>query len=138
MKHMLLDPALTRQFFVGFDPLLERFEKTLTTASDKYPPHNVVQVDDNRFQIVVAIAGFSKSDITISLEKDRLSIKGSREADTSVVYLYKGISNRSFSKDFILQDDVYVGAAKFEDGMLTINLERIVPIENKSRLISID
>ena len=138
MKNLLLDPSLTRQFFVGFDPLLQEFEKKLNTVQDKFPPHDIIQVSENQFQIVLAVAGFTKDDVKISLEKTRLSISGTKLKESEVQYLYKGISNRSFSRDFILQDDVKVGNAKLEDGILIINLERIVPKEDKPRLIKLD
>lgn len=136
-KNMLLDPALTRQFFVGFDPLFEELEKKIIGNQDKYPPHDIIQVSEKDFQIVLAVAGFKKSDIEISLEKKHLKIKGSKSKE-DVTYLYKGISNRAFTREFILQDDVQVASAKFEDGVLIINLERIVPEEDQPRLISLD
>jgi len=138
MKNLLLDPSLTRQFFVGFDPLLDQFAKRLSTPVDKFPPHNIIKLSDTRFQIVLAIAGFTKSDIEITVDQERLVIKGGKAYVSDVQYLYQGISNRAFNREFILQDDVEVGSAKFEDGMLTIELERIVPEENKPRLIALN
>lgn len=134
----LLDPSLTRQFFVGFDPLLEEFERKISGGNDKYPPHNVVKIGENQYQIVLAIAGFAKENIEISIEKRVLMIVGNKTIETGIEYLYKGISQRAFKREFVLQADVEVGAAKFENGILTINLERVVPDEEQRRMISLD
>lgn len=134
----LLDPSLTRQFFVGFDPLLEEFEKKINGGQDKYPPHDIVKVGENQYQIVLAIAGFTKENIDISIEKRVLTIRGSKPNESGVEYLYKGISQRQFKREFVLQTDVIVGSAKFENGLLTINLERVVPEAELRRTISLD
>lgn len=136
-------PALfDRQFFIGFDELFDRVDRAV--HSDKFPPHDIIKTGDSTYDIVMAIAGFSKKDITVDLDKNVLLIKGAKiktaddEHSDYPRYIYQGISNRSFTKQFTLQEHIVVKGAKVEDGMLTISLEEIVPDDRKSRTIVIE
>jgi len=141
-----LSSILDRQFFVGFDNILDNLD-TAFTKSDKFPPHDVIKTGDHTYSVVLAVAGFSKKDIQISLDKNLLTIKGSKVKEYEFTehefpvyprYIYNGISNRNFTKQFSLQPQIVVKTAKVEDGILTICLEEIVPDSQKSRSISID
>ena len=139
MKNML-EQALPRQFFVGFDPMLQELERNFSIHQDKFPPHDIIQVSENQYQIILAVAGFAKGEIDVSIEKTRLLITGnSKSGDKKdITYIYKGIGNRSFSREFTIQNDVKVNGAKLEDGILTINLERVIPKEDRIRKIALD
>jgi len=109
-------------------------------ASTGYPPYNIVKVSEEKYCIELAIAGFSKSDIEIESKDNILTIstldkKDENELETE--YLHKGISARSFKKAFNLAEYVIVQGASFKDGILSIDLERIVPEAMKPKTIKI-
>lgn len=137
MSKLNNNDLVTRRFFIGFDPFMEGYTSALNGSNDKYPPHDIVKVSDTQYQLALAIAGFAKEDIEIKVEKNRLTISGSKTKE-EVEYLYKGISTRSFSRNFVINDDVKVGSAKYEDGIITINLERVVPKKDLPRLIALE
>ena len=106
-----------------------------------YPPYNIVKHSDDMYTIEIAVAGFSKDEIEIESKENTLTVK-SIDIETSEVekkpeYLHKGISARSFNKTFTVSDDVIVKGADLKDGLLYIQLERIIPEENKARSIKI-
>ena len=131
----------TRQFLVGFDRAFDELEKHIG-GQNKYPPHDVIKVSEREYNIVLAVAGFTKSDIELTLEDHMLVIKGAKiktveDYETRPVYLYNGISNRAFTKTFKLSETLKVISAKVEDGLLTIRLEEEIPDEKKPVKISI-
>lgn len=125
--------ALTRAL-VGFDRAFDAF----SVNSGNYPPHNIVSLDENKYAIEVAVAGFARDDIKIAVDQNQLVITGtSPKTDTEKQYLHRGIAARDFEKSFVLAEHIVVQDAVVQDGMLTINLERVVPEELKPRLIQI-
>jgi len=128
---------------IGFDrhwDMLNNFHNSVTTTS--YPPYNIIKVDEDDYTIEMAVAGFSKDDIAIETKENTLMVqsKDSGEDKTEVdttEYLHKGISQRSFKKLFTLAEDVFVNGADMKDGLLYINLERIIPEEKKPKVIKI-
>jgi len=132
-----------RPFSVGFDDLFDHFNNTLeytVKQQTSYPPYNINKIDDLNFQIEMALAGFSKKDIEIEVAEGVLTVKSVKDKDTGATdeyTLYKGISQRNFTRKFTLADDIVVNGAELKDGMLTISLERIVPEEKKPQLITI-
>lgn len=142
MKNHLANFLDSRQFVVGFDRAFSEIEKHLSTRS-KFPPHDVIRVDDTHYQIVLAVAGFTKKDITVTLEDGLLTISGAKiksvaDGEQLPNYIYNGISHRSFKKTFSIHETVKVNAAKVEDGLLTIDLEEIIPESKKPVSINID
>lgn len=122
--------------FLGFDHF-ERLIDTLSKAQeDSYPPYNIEQIGEHGFRITLALAGFKKSSIKISLENNQLTIRGRQEADPNTVYIYRGIATRQFSKTFVLADGVEVKGADFIDGLLHVNLQRI-PSKSSIKTIEI-
>lgn len=127
--------------FIGVDRMLDTFEhrfaNQLTTS---YPPHNIIKIDDTHYVIEVAVTGFTKSEISIEVHQDQLTIKG--EKTSSVIdesqYLYKGLANRKFTRAFTLADHIVVKSAKIENGILSIGLELEIPEEMKPRMIEIE
>ena len=130
-----------RPFSVGFDELFDHFNNTLeytVKQPTSYPPYNINKVDDLNYQIEMALAGFSKKDIEIKSALSQLTIKSVENDDKDEKEtLHRGISKRKFSRTFTLADDIKVNGAELKDGMLLIDLEKIVPEEKKPRTIDI-
>lgn len=124
---------------VGFDRLFDNIDNLLSPALDKYPPHNIVHVSDNQYVVELAVAGFKREEIEISITKGVLNIQAKQktESENNIKYIYKGISNRVFTKTFKLADSVVVRGAEFKDGILRIALENIIPEEQQYRKIEI-
>ena len=128
-----------RSLFVGFDTLfedLERIHQSARSGNDNYPPHNVVKIDDEKFLIELAVAGFKKSDISLELKDGILKIKGEVESNERE-YAYKGISSRKFEKSFRLSDFVVIDGADLEDGILVVYARVELPEEKRPRKIDI-
>mgnify|MGYP001193296771 FL=1 len=125
---------------IGFDRLAEQFfnDPTFSTAQTGYPPYNIAKKEDDIYEVTLAVAGFKKDDIDISLEDGTLVIKGeSNVLDESVEYLHKGIAERNFIRTFKLAEFVEVKEAKLEDGILRVSLFRNVPDAMKPQKIKI-
>ena len=128
-----------RPFSVGFDDLFDHFNNQLEIKqTSSYPPYNINKLDDFNYQIEMALAGFSKSDIEVKTVDGQLTIKSiESENKDEKETLHRGISKRKFSRTFTLADDIKVNGAELKDGMLLIDLEKIVPEEKKPRTIDI-
>ena len=128
-----------RPFSVGFDDLFDHFNNQLEIKqTSSYPPYNINRIDDLNYQIEMALAGFSKSDIEVKTVDGQLTIKSiESETKDEKETLHRGISKRKFSRTFTLADDIKVNGAELKDGMLLIDLEKIVPEEKKPRTIDI-
>ena len=130
-------------YAVGFDRQFDRLFDYVTHQAEStggYPPYNIQKTEDYKFEIEMALAGFSKKDIEIEVAEGVLTVKSVKDKDTGSTdeyTLYKGISQRNFTRKFTLADDIVVKGAELKDGMLTISLERIVPEEKKPQLITI-
>ena len=129
-----------RPFSVGFENIFDHFNLHLDTQRTvNYPPYNINKVDDLNWSIEMALAGFGKKDIDISTANSQLTIKSvvDKNKDETAGTIHKGISKRQFTRTFTLADDVVVNGAELKDGMLTIDLEKIVPEEKKPKTIKI-
>ena len=120
--------------FVGFDSLLNELE--LRHEDTNYPPYNIIKQGNNRYAIELAVAGFSKDDIEITNEDRDLIVKASKE-QKDAEYLHKGISTKTFEKNFRLAEHVQVVGADLSDGMLSIELEVVLPDEKRPKRIEI-
>ena len=129
------------QSTLGFDKFFDDVEKLLSMDVQKsisnFPPHNIIKVDDTRYVVELAVAGFSKDEIDISVNQGLLTVKGEKENEAEVQYLHKGIGTRSFTKTLTIADTIEVKGAEFKDGILRIGLENIVPDSKKPRKIEI-
>ena len=134
-----------RPVTVGFDNVFDHFERMFdddftSLSAPTFPFYNIVKKGDNKYDIEIALAGYSKDDVEVGLENGVLSIK-SKETKTDkkdeVEILHKGIAKRYFSKSFTIADDVEVKGAELKDGLLKVSLERIVPESKKARTIEI-
>lgn len=128
----------TRKILLGFDNLFDNIERQIAHGIEKFPPHDIIKVDEMRYNVVMAVAGFSKADIKITTERGKLLVKGTKEKPTDVQYVYQGIRNRSFTKEFAIAETIVVKSAKIEDGLLKIELENIIPEEMLPKSIEIE
>ena len=128
-------------FTVGMDRMfrdLEQFSNSYTASSTGYPPYNIEQVDDGKWVISMAIAGFGEDDIEVSQKERNLTVKGKIEAkDGEQEFVHRGIANRSFERTFRLGPHVIVKNATLKNGMLAIDLEQELPEEEKPKVIPI-
>jgi molecular chaperone IbpA len=123
---------------IGFDRLLDLFDAAQRAeGEDHYPPYNIERQSDDRYQISLALAGFSPNEITVTAEQNVLSIEGRKTEAANRDYLYQGISARHFKRTFNLADFVKVEGASFENGLLQIRLVREIPEAMKPRRIPI-
>ena len=124
-------------FTVGFDNVFNNLDRVRQSPQTNYPPYNIRKgkVEDT-FLIELAVAGFSEEDLTISVKETNLTIEGDiGEKDNG--FIHQGISQRKFSRNFVLAEDVLVKGSDLSNGILTIYAERIVPEEKKARTIEI-
>ena len=128
-------------YAVGFDRVFEQLNTYVNNnvTSTGFPPYNIRKDGENNFVIEMALAGFNKKDIEVEVEDGTLSIRSVKE-DTSEAdsEIYRGIAYRKFVRKFTLADAVVVNGAELENGMLTINLERVLPEEKKPRTITVN
>ena len=129
-------------YAVGFDRVFDKLQNYVenNSTSRGYPPYNIQKTEDFKFEIEMALAGFDKKDINIEVAEGVLTVKSIKDKDsgaTDEYTLYKGISQRNFTRKFTLADDIVVNDAKLVNGMLTIYLERIIPEEKKPRMITV-
>lgn len=129
------------KYFVGFDDQFKKLAKLhddLSKNVPNYPPYNIKKIDDNKYVIEVAVAGFAKSELEIIVEDDKLIVKGSAKENTdSDSYLFKGIGLRDFTRTFALNDQVEIKGASMLNGLLKIALERIIPEDKKPKKVDI-
>jgi len=128
------------RFFVGYDKVLEKLTNIAEQSAKlmpNYPPFNLKKVNENKYAIEIALAGFSKEDVQIELDGTKLVITGNIESkDTEETFVFKGISNKAFTREFTLADNVEIQDAEFINGMLIIGLSTTTP-ESKKKKINI-
>ena len=126
--------------FIGFDRLFQEMDRAFENSANKgYPPYNLIKETDNNFTIELAVAGFSMDDLSITKEGNILNIEGTTgSSNDDVTYIHKGIGGRNFTRTFTLNDHVEVSNATLTNGILTIDLERIVPEALQPKKIAIN
>ena len=138
-----------RPVTVGYDNIFDHFERMfdddffgVNVPSVNYPPYNIVKTGENKYNVEVALAGFSRDDINVEFADGMLTIKSkdkkeSEDTDANGNVIHKGISKRYFSKSFTIADDVEINGAELKDGLLKVSLERVIPESKKPKLIEI-
>ena len=131
-----------RPFSIGFNSLFDDFDRMLDSSEfvSNYPPYNINKVKDNDYKIEVALAGFDKKDIVVEAKDNTLTIRSKREDKANKEVdgvVHRGIASRQFTRSFALGDNIKVNDAKLENGLLTVDLEREIPEEEKPRLIEL-
>ena len=129
------------RYAIGFDHLMDHLvslhsNNNLTT--NEYPPYDIIREGESNYKIELAVAGFKKDELSIQLKDNTLTIKGeSNSKNSNGDYLHKNIARRSFSKSFTLAENIEVGDAEFEDGVLGVSLTHNIPEEQRPKEISI-
>ena len=129
-----------RSLFVGFESLFDELEgihNSARSGNDNYPPHNIVKIDEEKFLIELAVAGFTEKDISLEVKDGILKVKGKIESDEKREYAFKGISSRKFEKSFRLSEFVVIDGADLENGILVVYARVEVPEERRPRKIEI-
>jgi molecular chaperone IbpA len=122
---------------IGFDRLFDLVETAQRAAEDNYPPYNIERLAEDRYQITLAVAGFSADEIAVTAEQNVVTVEGNKPDKAEREFLYRGISTRQFKRQFSLADYVRVSSAAFDNGLLKIELVRDVPEAVKPRRIAI-
>ena len=136
-KFSLSIPELHKSI-IGFDRLFEQAERRLTGLAS-YPPHNIVKVDEQHYDIEFAVAGFYKDELELELQDGVLTLRGKQEPDITKHYVYQGIASRNFQKQLTLGEYMQIKTARlFENGMLVVRVEHQLPEVKKSKLIEIN
>ncbi len=122
--------------FENFERVLDRASKA---SSEGYPPYNIEQIGDNSLRITLAVAGFSLSDLSVTIEDNELVIRGRKieEEDVEKIFIHRGIASRQFQRSFVLAEEIEIHSAKLDNGLLNIDLERVLP-EPDIRTIQIE
>ena len=131
-----------RPLSVGFDDVFSHFESMFDydmVNVSNYPPYNIVKTGDNKYDVELALAGFNKKDINVSVENGMLTIesKEDKSKDKDGEVIHKGISKRYFKKQFTIAKDVKVNGAELKDGLLKVSMERIIPEAMKLKRITV-
>ena len=138
-NHLFGDLAKFDKYFVGYDGMLKRMhdaQELISKTIPNYPPYNIAKVDDNKYVIEMAVAGFGKHNLNIELANNILVISGESNSDEAN-YLHKGIADRSFTRSFNIADTVEIKNAELINGMLKVWLENIIPESKKPKKIDI-
>jgi len=135
------DTAALNRALVGFDRIFDDMERRFQNqVSNNYPPYNVAKLQENLYEIEMAVTGFEKDEIKVTVEQNELSIIGERDKskpDVTVEFLHRGLALRDFERKFTLAEHMKIVSAHIKNGILQIRIERIVPEEMKPRVIDI-
>ena len=128
---------------IGFDTMFDQMERRFANSvSNNYPPHNILKTGENRYEIQIAVTGFEKSEIAVTVEANVLTVKGEgaesvRHEQPEIVYLHRGLATRDFVREFPLAEHMEVAGAEIRNGMLSVKLIRNIPESEKPRVIDI-
>jgi molecular chaperone IbpA len=142
MNNLQSIEALNRAL-IGFDTMFDTMERRFANQlSNNYPPHNILKTGENQYEIQIAVTGFEKSEISVTVESNVLTVAGVgaesvRHENPEISYLYRGLATRDFVREFPLAEHIEVVGAETKNGMLTIKLVRNVPESAKPKIIDI-
>ena len=119
--------AFNSPLLLGFEHLEQILDRASRTSAEGYPPYNIEQTSDNGLRITLAVAGFSMNDLSVTIEDNQLMIRGQQVEDSDRVYIHRGIAARQFQRSFVLAEGIDVVGADLDNGLLHVDLERIVP-----------
>jgi molecular chaperone IbpA len=133
------DTAALNRALVGFDRIFDDMERRFANQiSNNYPPFNIAKVSENRYSIDIAVTGFHKDEVAVTIEANELTVRGERKRDdTEVEYLHRGLALRDFERTFTLAEHMKIQGASVQNGILHIEIEREIPEEMKPRIIDI-
>ena len=134
------DTNALNKALLGFDTMFNDLEHRFANqANNNYPPYNVLKHDEDTYEIQIAITGFEKNEITVEIDQNQLIVKGEHESedDTTTQYQHRGLATRNFTRSWTLAEHMEVGEGKIKNGVLTIELKRVVPEALKPRVLKI-
>ena len=122
---------------LGLEDMFKRLDAFQDSSASNYPPYNIVKIDDVTQQLEIALAGFSRDEIEVAVEKNILSVSTNKETTDGREYTHKGLARRTFARNWQLSDDTVVEEVTYVDGLLSINIRKEVPEAQKRRLLPI-
>ena len=122
---------------IGLESFFNRLDALQDSTATNYPPYNIIVRDGETFDLEIALAGWSREDIEVATERNVLTVSARRSGTDDREYAHKGISQRSFAKNWQLADDAVVDAVKYENGLLTITLKKYIPEAQKRKVLDI-
>ena len=122
---------------IGLETLFNRLDALQDSTAVNYPPYNIVVLDDETHELEIALAGWSREDIEVVTERNVLSVSARRSGEDKREYSHKGISARSFARNWQLADDTVVDGVKYENGLLTVTLKRVLPEAQQRKVLDI-
>lgn len=134
-----LDLPSIHRLGVGFDRMFDELGRSFANSSNNYPPYNVVKHNDDSYELQIAVTGFDKDEVVVELDQNQLIIKGQHKDSVSETaeFLHRGLAARDFTRVFTLAEHMEVGEGTIKNGVLSINITRIIPETLKPRLIKI-
>jgi molecular chaperone IbpA len=122
---------------IGLEDWITRFDNAFETSKVNYPPYNLIKESDTRFRLELAVAGFSKEDVEVTTEYNKLTVEAKQEDSATDEYLHRGLAARAFNRSWTLSDDVEIDEVTFTNGLLTVRLNKIVPDHQKRKVYEI-
>jgi molecular chaperone IbpA len=128
---------------IGFDTMFDQMERRYgNSINNNYPPHNILKTGENQYEIQIAVTGFEKSEISVTVESNVLTVKGEgsesiRHENPEIIYLHRGLATRDFAREFPLAEHIEISGAEIKNGMLIVKLIRNIPESEKPRVIDI-
>ena len=122
---------------IGLEDWITRFDNDFETSKDNYPQYNLIKESDTRFRLELAVAGFSKEDVEVTTEYNKLTVEAKQEDSATDEYLHRGLAARAFNRSWTLSDDVEIDEVTFTNGLLTVRLNKIVPDHQKRKVYEI-
>ena len=134
------DTSALNRALVGFDTLFNDFEHRFSNQiNNNYPPYNVVKYNDDTYEIQIAVSGFEKDEVTVEIDQNQLIIKGEKAdpVDENIEFLHRGLAARDFTRAFTLAEHMEVGEGTIKNGVLKIEIKRVIPEALKPRQLKI-
>jgi molecular chaperone IbpA len=131
------DTAALNRALLGFDQFFDSFEQKFAhQINNNYPPYNIIKHDENTYGLEVAVTGFAPEEVTVEIDQNQLVIKGERQKDAEQTnYIHRGLASRDFTRSWTLAEHMEVGEGRIKNGVLTIELKRVVPESLKPRVL---
>jgi len=140
MNNALQSIEALNRALIGFDTMFDTMERRFANQlSNNYPPHNIIRTAENQYEIQIAVTGFEKSEVSVTVESNVLVIKGESQTTEypSEQYLHRGLATRDFAREFPLAEHIEVTGAEIKNGMLIVKLIRNIPESAKPKVIDI-
>lgn len=132
------DTSALNRALLGFDQLFDNFEQRFANQiNNNYPPYNILKHDENTYEIEIAVTGFAPEEVSVEIDQNQLIVKGHREREelTASTFLYRGLATRDFTRTWTLAEHMEVGEGRIKNGVLTIELKRVIPESLKPRAL---